>query len=88
MIWLVKNLWLYNTGKPIEKGTQTTSIHKTGHWSANNDFTKAKKQSNLLSQPLLILKSVGFHILLLSVQCKMGLTGLHDPQRVFKIPFL
>ena len=26
-IWLVKNLWFFNTGKPIEKGIRTTS-HK------------------------------------------------------------
>ena len=48
---------VYYTGKPIEKG----------NWSANNDFRKNKKQNKLLTQPFLILKSVGFHILLQSI---------------------
>ena len=30
----------------------------------NNDFRKAKKQNKLLTQPFLLLKTVGLHILL------------------------
>ena len=60
--------------KPIVYYTSRTkmasgprAINKTGYCSANNDFRKAKKQNRLLTQPFLILKSVGFHILLQSV---------------------
>ena len=60
--------------KPIVYYTSRTkmasgprAINKTGYCSANNDFRKAKKQNRLLTRPFLILKSVGFHILLQSV---------------------
>ena len=33
-------------------------MNKTGYWSANNDFRKAKKQNKLLTQPFLILKAL------------------------------
>ena len=52
---------------PKKKATRPRAIHKTGYWSANNDFRKAQKQNNLFIQPFLILKSVGFHLLLPSV---------------------
>ena len=104
-IRLVKNLWFFYTGKPIEKGIRTTS-HKQNQLlirkhSLNfipllrvvitrsvttllrgendskqldefqaiekNDFRKAKKQNKLLTQPFLLLKTVGFHILLQSI---------------------
>ena len=61
--WLVKNLWfsrfiVINIGKPIEKGIQTPS-----NTNRNQKFGIAKKQNNLLTQPL---KSVSFHVVLLS----------------------
>ena len=49
---------VYHTGKPIEKGIQTTS--HTQNRLLFNDFRKTQKQNNLLTQPFLILKSVGF----------------------------
>ena len=58
---------VYYTSKPMEKGIRTTAINKTRYWSANNDFRKAKKQNKLLTVAFLNIKSVGFHILLLSV---------------------
>ena len=58
---------VYYTGKPIAKASGTRAINKTGYWSANNNFRKNKKQNKLLTQPFLILKSVGFHILLQSI---------------------
>ena len=42
-------------------------MNKTSYWSENNDFRKAKKQNKLLTQSFLLLKIVGFHILLQSV---------------------
>ena len=57
---------VYYTGKP-KKATGPRAINKTGHCSANNDFRKAKKQNKLPTQHFLILKSVGFLILLQSV---------------------
>ena len=56
----------YYTGKP-KKASGPRAINRTDYWSANNDFRKAKKQNELLTQPFLILKSVGFHILLQNV---------------------
>ena len=60
---MVKNLWFIwfitiNTCKPIEKGIQTPS-----NTSCKQQFGKAQKQYNLLTQPL---KSVSFHVVLLS----------------------
>ena len=103
-IWLVKNLWFFYTGRPIEKGIRTTS-HKQNQLlirkhslnfipllrvvitlsvttllrgenyskqldefqAIENDCRKAKKQKKLLTQPFLLLKTVGFHILVQSV---------------------
>ena len=53
----------YYTGKP-KKASGPRAINRTDYRSANNDFRKAKKQNELLTQPFLILKSVSFHILL------------------------
>ena len=61
-----QNPMVYYTGKP-KKASGPRAINKTGYWSANNDFRKAKKQNELLTQPFLILKNVGFHILLQNV---------------------
>lgn len=65
-LWLVKNRWciipvnwLKTTSRP------RAIIHKTGHWSANNDFRKAWTRNNVLTQPHSLLKSVGFYILIL-----------------------
>ena len=59
---------VYYTGKPIEKGTWNTNHKQNGLLSsANNDFRKNKKQNKSLTQPFLILKIVGFHILLQSI---------------------
>ena len=58
---------VYYTGKPIDKGTGTRAINKTGYWSANNDFRRNKKQNKLLTQPFFISKSFGLHILLQSI---------------------
>ena len=61
VIWLVKNLWFIIPVNPKKKAPGTQAINKTVYWSANNDFRKNKKQNKLLTQPFLILKSVGFH---------------------------
>ena len=65
-LWLVKNRWciipvnwLKTTSRP------RAMIHKTGHWSANNDFRKAWTRNNVLTQPHSLVKSVGFYILIL-----------------------
>ena len=69
LIWLGKKLWFIIPVNPYKKASRPQAIHKTGYWSANNDFREAKKQNNLLyTQPFLILKSTGFDILLLSVK--------------------
>ena len=57
---------VYYTSR-TKKASGPRAINKTAYCSTNNDFGKAKKQNKLLTQPFLILKSVGFHILLQSV---------------------
>ena len=54
---------VYYIGKPIEKSTRNTSHIQNGPLICKQRIKNTKK---LLSQPFLILKSVGFHILLQS----------------------
>ena len=63
MIWLVKNLWFIIPVNPQKKASGPRAIDKTGYWSANNDFRKAKKQNKLVTQPFLISKALVPHFI-------------------------
>ena len=69
VIWLVKNLWFIIPVNPYKKASGPRAINKTGYWCANNDFRKAEKTEQVTYPVLfnIMIKSVGFHSLLLSV---------------------
>ena len=58
---------VYYTGKPIEKGIQTTSHKQNRLLICKQRFYKGLKTEQVTYPALLNIKSVGFHILLLSV---------------------